>query len=162
MTIQLDYREQTIANLPVHKRVQNRIDWLELHSRPLVTNNANFDVENDYYTFLALHTSQVLSLTHLLNTLLNPSSPITIVNGLSVIDVYMFLDNEALSTIEYIYNDAEVSVPKIYIYNDAEVDIAVYDFFVEISSLDSGLIPQIEALIGLYKAAGKTYNITQI
>jgi len=162
MAIQLDYREQTIANIPVHKRILNRIDWMELHSRPLVTNNTNFDLENDYYTFLALHTGQVLSLTHLLNTLLNPSSPITIVDGLSVIDLFLFIDNEPLSTVTYIYNDSETSAKKTYVFNDAETGEATYDFLVEISSLDSGLIPQIKALIVLYKAAGKTYKITQI
>jgi hypothetical protein len=158
--IQVDYYDQLNNNLPVHKRKTKRIDWLGLQHKPLETLNSNFDVDNQYYDFLARHTGQVLSLTHVLNTLLNPSVPITITDGEVLIDLFIYIDNEAFSVPTYIYLDSESNTPP-YIYTDSENINAAYDFYVNISAGDSGLIPQIEALLAYYKAAGKRYLIVQ-
>ena len=90
MPLQLDYSDQISSYLPVHKRTIKRFEWLRLQTIPLETNNSRFDIDNNYYLFLAQHTGQVLSLTHVLNTLLNPSLAITITDGAGLNDLYIY------------------------------------------------------------------------
>lgn len=161
--LQIDYLQQTIDNISTRKKTVDRIDWLYLHTLPLQNNNVRFDEDYSVYKFLALHTGQTLSLTHLLNTLLAPHSPIYITDGETIVDTFIFIDTETFKEDVFIYKDSETidETDKVWLYTDTELLSGEVDFFVNISELDSGLTNKINSLVNLYKAAGKKYEIIE-
>ena len=156
--LNLDYDSTTEMSIPVVKRTQDRLDWMKLHSKPLKTLSANF---TDYYNdsdFMALHNSQIIVHEHFLNAILSPILPIYITDEEILIIDYIYNRGEYLYNDYILYNRSEGEDPH-YINTRTEVDIDELDYVIHLSNFDIALEAQLDKYALLFKPAGKTYEI---
>jgi len=143
------------------RRTTTRTDWLYLIISSLSKGFDNFKLDFDYYKFLASHNSQILSLEHLLNTILSPITAIFISDGYWLDEVYIYYKEDVFGEITYLYSTTE-NEDDTYLYTTSEYDNDQYDFIVNVPiiySTNTDFINKLIALIKLYIHAGKNYKI---
>lgn len=142
------------------RRKPTRLDWMGLTLASTEKGYINFSKDFDIYKFLASHTSQTLSIEHLLNSdLVSPSNQIFFTKGLWIDETYIYKSDEFFQLPQtYIYKASEVS-DKTYIYKNSEFENDQVDFVVNMSSADTGLEDVVRYYVNLYKPGGKTYTI---
>jgi len=157
----IDYNHLTNINIPVSKRTAERYDWMRLHSFPLVSMNSVLDVLFDEDLYSALHTNQVLSLEHFLNSILSPTFPIFITDGTWLDDTYIYQRGELFSTETLLYTRAEAIINQ-YIYTKNEFDSQQVDYIVHLSGSDAGLETKLNTYLNEFNPGGKLFiiNIT--
>jgi len=158
MPLTVDYNYQTLINIPIKDRTQERYDWMRLQVSPLTALNTSFD---EYYNFQenqAKYTSQVLAIEDYLNTTLNPVFPIFITDGAWLDETFLFRRGERFADKTYLYARLEAQTP-IYLYNRSEFDNDQVDFFVNMSSTDAGLETIVRSTVEIFRPASKIFEI---
>jgi len=158
--LEIDYKYLVGIILDIIRRKPKRLDWMWLTLSS--TEKGYISFKNDFqdYKFLASHTSQVLSLEHLLNSnLVNPSNEIYIGDGSWLDETYIYQSEEYFQLPQtYIYTSGEAS-DETYIYNNIEFENDQIDFIINVPNADSGLEDTIRYYVNLYKPGGTIYTI---
>ena len=161
--LNIDYKYLAQTYPLVVERQPKRIYWLYLLVFGLEDLLKRFKESFDDFKFIASHTSQTLSLEHLLNTLLTPTVPITITDGYWLDDVYVYNLNEIFTIEEnYIYHSTEAGTTNMNLYHSTEYDVDQVDFIINVATADSALIDKIHYYVSIYQPAGTTYEINII
>lgn len=158
--INIDYEYITSLIPDKLRRTDVRLEWLDLETRALASGHTDFKLDFDDFKFLSLHTAQVMSLEHLLNTLLTPLTDFYITDGNWYDYNFIFYEGELFSFNTYLYLTSE-SQPDTYFYNNTEYNDVQVDFNINIKIADAGLIKDIVYYTNLFVQGGKTYEIIQ-
>ena len=150
---------EKLSNKPIFDALLSVFDY----DMRMLYNQFLIAVEND--TYLAEHTSQVGSLTRLLNYLLNETE-IYIEDGEYLNKLYLYLKSETRQNKIYSYTKAEYdatpSLIKNYAYNRSEYNNIEYqyDYIINVPASFANY-GKLRYLVDLYNPAGKTYRIYQ-
>lgn len=158
--ITIDYKYITSLIPDKMRRVLARQDYLYAETKGLESGAANFELDQIESMFIASHTGQVLSLLHLLNTLLTPLNPITIIDGSWYRINPVYFTGELFKTQLYLYNKAEAQ-PDTYFYNKSEYNDDQIDFVINIAIADAALEKDVIYYTNLFVQGGKTYQVVQ-
>jgi len=158
--LDIDY-SYIVGLLPdVSRRKPTRLDWLYLNISSIKKAYDNFKLDFADYKFLASHTSQTLSITHLLNILVGNVNEIYITDGIWLPETYIYKSNEYFQLKQtYIYKGSE-ALDETYIYSNSEFENDQIDFVVNVSVVDVALESTIRYYINLYKQGGTSYTIS--
>jgi len=141
------------------RRQERRIDWLYLTVKALESRQDEFINDFDYSKFLASHNYQVLSLEHLLNTLLIPNDDIYLTDGLWYDEIYLYFNGDVTATETYLFLTPEADT---YIRFNSEYELDQYDFIINVPishQSDSDFNNKLNSLVKLYLLAGKNYIV---
>lgn len=159
LKVEYDY---IVASLPdPARRKPTREEWLNLCLDGIKNGKILFDQDFEVSKFFAAHTAQVISLEHLLNNKLNPSSLIYITEGEWLDELYIYIMNELFSTETFIYNTSELQ-NDVYIYNISEYESEQTDYFINCPADLASKEDELRYYVGLYNLAGKTYKINYL
>lgn len=156
LTINYDQLVDILPN--IIKRTPIRLDWLKLNLERLKNDYVALYSDIDYYYFLAKHNAQVISMEHLLNNVLAPIVPITIIDGSWINFLYLFVRGEYLYENVFFFTRAE-GLQDNYMYTKDEYDIATFDFYILLNETDAGLENNVRFWVLKYAPAGKNWDI---
>ncbi len=158
--LKIDYKYLVGIIADVNRRKPTRLDWMWLSTSSTEKGYNSFSKDFDDYEFLASHTSQTLSIEHVLNSgLVNPSNQIYITDGLWLDETYIYKSEEFFQLAQtYIYTSGEAS-DETYLYTKSEFDNDQIDFVINVSNSDSGIEDVIRYYTNLYKPGGTSYTI---
>lgn len=161
----LDYRFIAEKIPDTLRRQEKRVDWLYLTIKAIKNMQNEFINEFEYFKILASHNYQILSLEHLLNTLLIPSDDIYITDGLWYENTYLYYNGDLTAIDTFLFFNSEEIEPYFYdtyIYFNSEFDIDQYDFIINVPishQSDLDFINKLNNLVKLYLLAGKNYIV---
>jgi len=155
--LNLDYNYTVNISLPINKRTPIRLQWLELMTKPLISDDVLIMKDYDLYLRKANCNSQVLKMEYLLRYLFSNDN-IYISKGVVYDRIFAFHNNSINQRPTFLYHNETVHEDRYYLFNNF-TNVEQYNFVVNIPNSLTSRIDEIKFYVDKYNRLGRTYKI---